>query len=168
MPDNVFVISRTLDAPRDLVWKACTEPDRLKEWFGPSGFPMIACTMDLRVGGTFHYGLRGPDGSEMWGKWIFREIVKPERMVIIQFFSDRSGGVTRHPMAPNWPLETLSTMTLAEEGRRTTLTINWSAHNATDAERAMFDSSHSGMEQGWSGTFKQLTDYLAKETLEKK
>jgi uncharacterized protein YndB with AHSA1/START domain len=163
-----FVISRSFDAPRDLVWKACTEADRLKQWFGPSGFPMIACKMDLRPGGIFHYGLRGPDGNEMWGKWLFREIVKPERMVLIQCFSDSKGGVTRHPMAPEWPLETLSTMRLTEQAGRTTLTINWSAYNATEAERKIFDSSHAGMEQGWGGTFEQLTAYLAKAIKESK
>ena len=59
----------------------------------------------------FHYGMRGPDGSEMWGKFVYREIAPPERLVFIVSFSDENGGMTRHPMAPTWPLEMLNTLT---------------------------------------------------------
>jgi uncharacterized protein YndB with AHSA1/START domain len=159
-----FVITRTVDAPRDLVWKAWTEADRLKQWFGPKGFTMPTCNLDLRPGGTFLYCLRTPEGQEMWGKWIFREIVKPERITLIQHFSDKNGGITRHPFAPDWPRETLSTMTLTESAGRTTshtiITIQWAAYNATEVEQKTFDASHDGMNQGWSGTFEQLTAYL--------
>jgi uncharacterized protein YndB with AHSA1/START domain len=156
-----FVITRTFDAPRELVWKAWTEADRLKQWFGPKGFTMPTCNMDFRPGGTFFYSLRSPDGTEMWGKWIFREIVKPEKIVLVQHFSDQSGGITRHPFAPDWPRQTLSTTTLTEAGGRTTLKIDWSAYQATETEQKIFDSSHDGMNQGWSGTFEQLSAYLA-------
>ena len=60
-----FVISRVFDAPRDLVWKCLTEPERMKRWWGPKGFKVIASKIDLRVGGTYHYGLQAPDGSPM-------------------------------------------------------------------------------------------------------
>ena len=68
-----FVISRTFDAPRDKVWKAWTERERLKQWFGPKGFTMPTCTLDLKPGGIFHYCLTTPQGQEIWGKWVFRE-----------------------------------------------------------------------------------------------
>ena len=87
-----FVISRTFDAPRELVWKAFTEREHLMQWFGPKGFKMLAGTVDLRPGGTFHYGMQAPDGKTMWGKWIFREIVPPERLVTVVSFSDEQGG----------------------------------------------------------------------------
>ena len=99
-----FVISRVFDAPRDLVWKAFTEPERMKEWWGPKGFTVIASKMDFRPGGTYHYGMKAPDGSAMWGKFVYREIVPPERMVFINSFSDEAGGITRHPMHLAWPL----------------------------------------------------------------
>src|SRR5262249_12820696 len=57
-----FVISRVFDAPRELVWKCFTEPERMKEWWGPKGFTVIASKMDFRVGGTYHYGLKAPNG----------------------------------------------------------------------------------------------------------
>jgi uncharacterized protein YndB with AHSA1/START domain len=160
--DDAFIISRVFDAPRDLVWKAFTEPERMKRWWGPKGFTVIASKMDLRPGGTYHYGMRAPDGSAMWGKFVYREIVAPERMVFINSFSDEAGGVTRHPMAPSWPLETLSIFTLEEQpDGKTKLTIRWSPHNATEEERKTFAAGHDSMRQGWGGTLEQLTTYLA-------
>jgi uncharacterized protein YndB with AHSA1/START domain len=150
------------DAPRDLVWKAFTDPERMKEWWGPKGFSVIASKMDLRPGGTYHYGMKAPDGSAMWGKFVFREIVAPERMVLINSFSDESGGITRHPMAPTWPLEMLSTFTFEDVDGKTKVTIRWAPHDATDDERKTFDASHDSMRQGWGGTLDQLADYLAK------
>ena len=70
-----FVISRELDAPRELVWKCFTDPERMKHWWGPKGFTVIASKIDLRVGGTYHYGMKAPNGAPMWGKFTFREIV---------------------------------------------------------------------------------------------
>ena len=83
-----FVITRRFDAPRTLVFRAFTEPERLRHWWGPTGFSWVSCTMDLRAGGTFHYCMRSPDGQDMWGKWIYREIVPPERIVFVSSFSD--------------------------------------------------------------------------------
>ena len=94
-----FVISRIFDAPRELVFAAFTEPPRMKDWWGPKGFEVISQAMDLRPGGTYHYGLESPAGQQMWGKLIFREIALPKRLVFITCFSDAEGGVTRHPMA---------------------------------------------------------------------
>lgn len=162
MAEKAFVISRAFDAPRDLVWKAYTEADRLKKWWGPKGFTMLQCEIDLSPGGIFHYGMRAPDGSVMWGKWIFREIVAPERLVVIVAFSDEAGGVTRHPFAPDWPLETLGTTTFEEHGGKTTITTHWVAVTPTDAERKAFDGAHDSMRMGFTGTFDQLAEYLAK------
>src|SRR5688572_11005598 len=92
-----FVISRLFDAPLDLVWKAHTEVERLQEWWGPKGFTMLSAKLDLRPGGMFHYGMRAPDGSEMWGKFVYREITAPKRIVFLESFSDAQGGATRHP-----------------------------------------------------------------------
>jgi uncharacterized protein YndB with AHSA1/START domain len=156
-----FVLSRFFAAPREQVWQAWTERDHLMRWFGPKGFTMPACSLDLRPGGIFHYCMRSPDGHEMWGKWTFREIVPPERLVLVASFSDAQGGLTRHPLSATWPLETLSTTTLTEHADGTNLTIAWSALNASETERQTFDDSHNGMRMGWAGTFDQLAAYLA-------
>ncbi len=157
-----FLITRVFDAPRELVWKAWTKAEHLQRWFGPKGFAMPICSLDLRPGGVFHYSMKSPDGHEMWGKWIFREIVPPERLVVVASFSDARGGVTRHPLNVGWPLEILSTMTLAERDGKTTLTLRWAPHNASDDERQVFSSNHASMVQGWTGTFEQLDAYLAR------
>ena len=94
-----FVISRVFDAPRDLLWQCFTDPERMKHWWGPKGFTVIASKMDLRVGGTYHYGMQAPNGGAMWGLFTYREIVPQEKLVFVNSFSDEKGGVTRHPGA---------------------------------------------------------------------
>ncbi len=157
-----FVITRIFDAPRALVWKAFTEPERMKHWWGPKGFTVIAANMDLRPGGTYHYCMRAPDGRTMWGRFVYREIVRAERMVLVNAFSDEAGNIARHPMSPTWPLQMLSTLLFAEQDRRTALTIKWSPLDADETERATFAGAHQGMQQGWTGTLDQLAEYLAK------
>src|SRR5262245_62877079 len=93
-----FVISRVLDAPRELVFKAFTDPEHMKHWWGPKGFKVVASKMDLRPGGRYHYGLQAPDGSTIWGRFIYREIAAPQLIGLINSFSDENGRVTRHPM----------------------------------------------------------------------
>jgi uncharacterized protein YndB with AHSA1/START domain len=161
-PSSEFVISRVFDAPRDLVWQAHSELDRMKHWWGPKGFTWLTGTLDFRLGGMFHYGVRSPKGDEMWGRFVYREIVKPERIVFINSFSDANGGITRAPFAGNWPLEVLNTLTLTERDGKTTLNLRGGPINATENERKMFVSMFRSMEQGFGGTFDQLAAYLAK------
>lgn len=157
-----FVISRVFDAPRELVFKAFTEPEHMKHWWGPKGFKVIASEMDLRPGGMYHYGLQAPDGSTMWGRFIYREIAAPELIVLINSFSDAKGGITRHPMNSSWPSEMLSRFSFEEAGDgKTKLTISWAPINESDEERETFDKGRPSMTQGWSGTFEQLEAYLA-------
>ena len=160
--ERPFVISRTFDAPRDLVWQAWTDRDRLMQWFGPKGFTMPVAKLDFRPGGSFHYCMQSAAGHQMWGKFAYREIVAPERIILVNSFSDEAGGLTRHPMSATWPLEMLSTTKLTEQDGKTTLTIECAPLNATEAERQTFDGAHEGMKGGWRGTFDQLAAYLAK------
>jgi uncharacterized protein YndB with AHSA1/START domain len=157
-----FVMTRVFDAPRELVFDAFTDPERMKHSWGPKGFEVIASKMDLRPGGSYHYGLRAPDGGTMWGKLVYREIVRPERMVLVNSFSDETGGLTRHPMSADWPLEMLSTFRFEDENGKTRFTVTWTPLNATSAEQVAFDAAHGSMEQGWGGTLDSLAAYLAK------
>lgn len=157
-----FVISRVFDAQRDLVWACFTEPKRMQEWWGPKGSTIVASTMDFRIGGTYLAAMRDPSGRVMWGKFVYREIVRPERLVWEHSFSDEAGGLTRHPLSPTWPLQLLTTVLFAEESvGKTKVTLRWSALNATAQEQQTFDAAHDGMRGGWSGTFERLDDYLA-------
>ncbi len=162
-----FFITRIFDAPRDLMWKAWTESGRLAQWWGPQGFKMGVAKLDLRPGGVFHYSMQAPPGSPLgnallWGKFVYREIVKPERLVFVDYFSDEQGGITRHPMSATWPLEVLSTLTFAERGGKTVLALRGGPIRATEEERKTFEAGRDSMRQGFTGTFDQLADYLAK------
>jgi uncharacterized protein YndB with AHSA1/START domain len=156
-----FVISRVFDAPRHRVWKAWTDAERLAKWWGPKDFDIVSVKLDLRPGGSCHYCLKAPQGQEMWGKLIFREIVPEERLVFVVSFSDAKGGLTRHPMSQDWPLTILSTVTFADTNGKTALSVRWSPYEATEVERKAFEVGRDGMRQGWTGTFDRLTEYLA-------
>jgi uncharacterized protein YndB with AHSA1/START domain len=110
----------------------------------------------------FHYQLRSPNGQEMWGRFVYREIVKPERMVYVASFSDAKCGITRHFLSPEWPAEMLNTAIFTEQGGKTELTLHSVAINATAHERKIFEDGFKSMEGGYTGTLDQLAAYLAK------
>ena len=157
-----FVISRMFDAPRDLVYRVWTETQHLKHWWGPKGFTSPVCNLDLRPGGSMHYCLRSADGHEMWGKFVYREVTAPLRLVFVDSFSNAAGDITRHPLSPTWPLEMLSTITFEAQGAQTKVTVRWGPlPSATAEERKAFDEGRASMNQGWTGTLDQLEAYLS-------
>ncbi|MBF0595713.1 MAG: SRPBCC domain-containing protein [Candidatus Omnitrophica bacterium] len=155
-----FVLTRTLDAPRRIVWDAFTSPGQMKYWWGPKDYTVVVSRMDLHNGGSYLYCLRSPEGKEMWGKFLYREILPLDHIIAVDSFSNKNGGLTRHPMAPNWPLEMLSTFTFESKGSKTRFTVEWSPINPTEEERSTFEASHQAMTQGWTGTLDQLARYL--------
>jgi uncharacterized protein YndB with AHSA1/START domain len=161
LTSEAFVLSRTFAAPRELVFRAWTDVEHLRQWWGPKGMDVTHCTLDLRPGGVMHYDMRGPDGSTMWGRWIIREFVPPELLVFVLSFSDEEGGVTRAPFFDGvWPLETLSTVTFEERDGGTTVTLVTVPIHATDDERSTFRGAHASMRGGWGGSFDQLEAHL--------
>ena len=158
--ERPFIIARLLDAPRDLVWKTWTDREHM-QWWGPKGVTIQHAKLELRPGGTFHYCMRTPDGHDLWGKWVLREIVPPQRLVFINSFSDEAGGITRHPLNPNWPREVLSTVTFDDCQGKTLLIVRWLPWNSTEPERKTFDENHDSMRGGWTGTLDRLVEYLA-------
>ncbi len=160
-----FVIVREFAAPRDLVWRAWTEREHLMAWFGAKGFTMSQAKLDLRPGGLFHYRSELLDGREMWGRFAYREIVPPRKLVWINSFSDPEGGVVSHPFTSDpWPREMLTVVTFAEAGGGTTVTIHWTPFDASEAERRTFENGRDSMTMGWGGTLDRLTAHLASAT----
>jgi uncharacterized protein YndB with AHSA1/START domain len=158
-----FVITRLFDAPRALVWACFTDPAHMKEWWGPKGSTIVVSKMDLRIGGTYHGAMRDPQGNVMWAKFVYREVVEPELLVWEHSFSDEAGGLTRHPLSPTWPLKLLTRVTFDEAaGGKTKLTLRWTPLDATEEEQKTFAAAHDSMQGGWTGTFDQLGDYLAR------
>ena len=155
-----FVISRHLKAPRPLVWDVYTQPDHLQQWFGPKGVTMSHSVMNFSAGGTYHYCQALDGGGSLWGLWRFREILAPEKIVLLQHFSDAQGGVTRNPWNAGWPLQTLSTTTFTEQDGGTLLTIQWEPCDASDPEKDTFLAGHASMNPGWSSVLDRLEGYL--------
>jgi len=156
-----FIIAREFAAPRALVWRVWTEREHFARWFGPKGITVSLVEFDLRPGGMCHYSMTTPDGKKIWGKAVYREIVPPTKLVWINSFSDENAGLTRHPLTKDkWPLQMLTVVTFAENAGRTTITVNWLPIDADDEERRVFDANLASMNQGWGGTFEQLTAYL--------
>jgi uncharacterized protein YndB with AHSA1/START domain len=162
MPGS-YTTTRLLKAPRSLVYEVHTKPEHLAQWLSLPGFKVIHAEMNFVVGGTYHYGLEGPNGMQLWGKQSFQEIVPNERLVYIQSFSDRDGGVARHPASPHWPLEMLATVTFKDAGEgNTKLTLSWLPHNSDEAGEQAFEAARKSMDGGFDGMFTNLDAYLAK------
>ena len=161
---NELVITREFNAPRELVFKMWTEAEHLAKWWGPKGFTIKVSKLDVAPGGIFLYCMAG-EGFEMWGKFVYLEVMPPERLIFISSFSDKDGNITRAPFSATWPLEVMNTLTLTELDGKTTLTIEGGPHNATDEEMDTFRAGIPSMNQGFGGTFDQLDGYLATLTV---
>jgi uncharacterized protein YndB with AHSA1/START domain len=152
-----IVIERVLDAPRDRVFQAWTDPQHLARWWGPNGFTTPACRLDPRPGGAYLYCMRSPEGRDFWGKGVYREVAEPERIVYTDSFADAEGNTVEpahYGMSPSWPAEALVTVTFAGHEGRTRLTLRHAVGSAPDAERNM-------CQQGWTESLDRLEGYLA-------
>ena len=155
--ERELVITRVFDVPRELVFKAWTEPERLMRWWAPKGCTTPFCKVDLRVGGNFHYCMRLPEGRDIWGIGVYREIVEPERIVYTDAFADAEGNPVspaHYGMSSGHPAETLVTVTFVEHGAKTELTLRHSILESVE-ERG-------GTQQGWDEMFDRLAEELAK------
>jgi uncharacterized protein YndB with AHSA1/START domain len=139
------VIERTFDAPRDLVWQAFTDPERVKQWWGPEGYHCPEATVDLRVGGVFRFAMRGSGGDTHWSGGVFREIVPPDRFVATLIFLDEHGKqlTAADPGMPeDWPDDALFSVTLADApGGKTKLTMRQEGMPAEMVEGATAGSN---------------------------
>ena len=160
---NRFEIERSYPVSQERLFRACTDVNEMMQWFAPPGMKVIKAEQDLKPGGIYHYGLATGQGNEMWGKVTYKEIKPNSRLVYLQSFSDPQGGLTRHPMAPQWPLEMVTVMEFVAEGaKQTKLKISWIYAGVEQAEGETFRAAHEGMSGGWTGTLDSLQAYLAK------
>ena len=162
MTESALLITRVFNAPRSLVFKAWTEAEHLQHWWGPKGYTWVNSTLDLRPNGIFHYHLRSPQGEEQWGKFVYREITPPERLVFVNSFSDAQGNTVRAPFNADWPLEILNTLTFTEQDGKTTLFMQGIPINATVNEHQAFQAARKSVQGGFKGTLDQLDEYLAR------
>jgi uncharacterized protein YndB with AHSA1/START domain len=142
--DHELVATQTIDAPRERVWEALTNCAHLKHWMlGPDGWTMPVCENELRVGGTWHFGWRGPDGTVMEMNGVYKELVRPEKIVNTENWGT------------DWP-ETLSTQTLTEENGRTKIHCTLVYPSKEARERAI----ETGMKDGWAASWDRLNEFL--------
>jgi uncharacterized protein YndB with AHSA1/START domain len=161
--DAEFEITRTFNAPCTLVFKAYSEAERLAQWWGPAGLTWVKSELDFRPGGHFHYCMKAPDGREMWGRFDYIEIADPDQIVFTNAFSDASGAAVRAPFAPDWPLEVMNVVTFsADTENTTTVRLRAWPHKGSEAEYQAFADMRPSLQQGFAGTFDQLSAYLAK------
>jgi uncharacterized protein YndB with AHSA1/START domain len=142
--DREILMTRVFDAPRDLVFDAFTRPELLKRWFGPRGWTLDVCEVDHRVGGGFRFVLRGPNGSLMGMRGVYREIVRPERSVHMESFDD-------------YPGESQVTGVFQEHDGKTTLTVTV-LYPSKEVRDIVLKS---GMEHGAAETYDRLAEMLA-------
>nr|RNJ66175.1 MAG: SRPBCC domain-containing protein [Leptolyngbya sp. IPPAS B-1204] len=142
--ERELTITRIFDAPRSLVFQVWTQPEHFARWLGPKDFTTTFCQMDVRLGGTYRACIQSPEGTDHWMQGIYQEIVKPERLVFTFAWEDEQGK-PKH--------QTLVTVTLAEQGRKTRMTFH----------QAIFESveSRNSHQTGWSECFDRLEVYLA-------
>jgi uncharacterized protein YndB with AHSA1/START domain len=145
--EGTVEIVRVFDAPRALVWQAWTDPKMLAQWFGPRGFSSRVPELDVRVGGNLRIVMHGPDGNDYPMKGIFREVVAPERLMFSNIAIDNEG---------NTLLEGLTTVTFAEQGGKTTMTLHTHAVGRVPIARQML----AGMEAGWTQSVDKLEELL--------
>ncbi len=143
--DRVLVITRILDAPRSLVFKAWTEPDHLAHWFGPRGFTLTYCQTDLRPGGAYRFGMRSPEGTDHWLQGVYREVIEPEKIVCTYAWADANGNPTRP--------ETILTLTFADHEGKTRLTLH----------QALFESvtACDMHREGWTSSLDRFEEYVS-------
>lgn len=157
-----FTFTRTFSATRARVWAAFTQPEHLAHWWGPKGCSIEITQFNLCPGGVFLYKMEIPGRGSLWGRFVYREIQAPERLVFVNAFSDENGGLTRSPWNAAWPLETLTTIVFTEENGKTTLNLSSSPIHCTDQERNLYLDNLDSMRQGFTGSFEVLADYLPK------
>lgn len=160
-PAIELLLTRTFDAPRDLVFKVWTQAEHLAHWWGPKGMELKIATCDVKPGGIFHYAMVMANGQEMWGKFEYQVIQAPDRLEFVSGFADAEGNFAPNPWAPVWPLRILNVVTFAEENGKTTISMAGAPVNATVAEIAAYREARPNMQQGFKGTFEQLDAYLA-------
>jgi uncharacterized protein YndB with AHSA1/START domain len=150
-----LVITRTFDAPRELVWKAWTDPERIKRWWGPKAFTAPVAQIDLRVGGKVLSCMRSPEGQDFWSTGVYRELVPNQRIVVSDSFADAEGNVvpaSRYGLPGDFPLEMQVVVTFEAREGKTLMTLR---HEGLPAGQM---SEMTG--QGWNESFDKLSESL--------
>jgi len=148
MVERNLVLTRRYDAPPDVVFRAWTEPEQMKHWWGPHGWSIPLSEADLRPGGAFRYAMRSPEGHEHMVEGTIGEIDPPRRIVTVS----ELGGDGNHP-----PIRVVTAVTFEEQGGATLVTVDTTVSGSGE----WFDAATEGMDQHWGEHMERLGDYLS-------
>ena len=154
--DQEVFITRVFDAPRERVFEAWADPDRLGRWFAPRGCTVWFRRFEFRPGGGFHSCIRNPAVHDCWCVGVYRDIVAPERIVLALAVSDEKGELvdpTAVGMDPDWPRETVVTVTFADLDGKTQLTLRQTVSESL--------AKRTGAYPSWLDMFDRLAERLA-------
>lgn len=154
-----YELDRIFDAPRELVWRAWTDPDVLHRWYGP-GAETIIHKFDLEPGGAWLNEMKW-GGNSNYQRVVFQEVLKPEKLVWHHFSStDADWNDIANPMMADWPRVLLTTVTFEEQGDKTNVRLTQVPFDATDAEIACFAQAMAGMDKGWGSGYAIMDEVL--------
>ncbi|MEP7374986.1 MAG: SRPBCC domain-containing protein [Chitinophagaceae bacterium] len=151
---NEIVIERVLNLPVSKVWKAWSEPESLKKWWGPKDFTCPSSNITFKKGGKYLNCMRSPDGEEFWSTGVYEEIIPRKKIVFTDSFADSKGNTisaSEHNMPGDWPIELLITVNLEEVNGKTVLTLQ---------HQGIPDEMYEDCIQGWNESFDKLEKNL--------
>jgi uncharacterized protein YndB with AHSA1/START domain len=153
-PVNGLLIERDFDAPRALVFRAWTMPEHFARWYGPDGFTVPHCTLDVRVDGRLHFCMRSEQMGDMWNAGVYQVIDPPSRLVFSLYFSNETGDKvpnSTYGVPEDFPPETLVSLTFEDlDAGKTRMTMH---HDIP----TMMAGHAAG---GWNQAFDKLAIYL--------
>ena len=156
-----YNLDRIFDAPREMVWRAWTDPELLHRWYGPGAETTIH-KFELKPGGLWLNEMKW-GGNSHFQKVVFQEITQPEKIVWHHYSStDSDWNSTANPMMADWPHLLLTTVTFEDKGDKTNVRLSQVPIEASDAEIACFAQAMAGMDKGWDSGYAIMDELLAR------
>ena len=156
------VIVKTFSAPRALVFDAWTQVEHLNQWM----FPMEGCQCefveaDIKTGGSSLHKITMPNGHEMWLFTRYELVESPNKLVFLQYLSNKDSEIVPNPQMPDWPKDMVATLLFEElADGNTQITFEWEPRNPSASEIAAFEASRADHGRGWGAGMEQLSRYL--------
>ena len=155
-----YIFDREFEAPRDMVWRAWTDPEILSRWYGP-GVETVIHEFDLKPGGQWLNEMKWGENS-MLSKMVFKEVTPPERLVWDHYSAtDKEWNSVKNPKMPDWPDVLLTTVTFDDAGEKTKVRLTQTPVDASDAEIACFGQMMANMDNGWGAGYKILEEIFS-------
>lgn len=161
-----YKLDRIFNAPREVVWRAWTDPKILHRWYGP-GIETVIHQFDLKPGGSWLNEMKWGEKSD-FSKMVFQEVIPPEKLVWHHCSTDADWNIASNPMMADWPKVLLTTVLFEDIGETTNVSLSQIPIDATDAEIACFAAMMAGMDNGWGSGYTIIDELLVELTAQSK